>query len=93
MKEDGKVNGSDGHCVYFVKLSMSVYSGARDTLDCVSHDSFLQSHRMLSLEACLGPVALFFKLKDNLDMFKDVEGHVVHLTLNIPINLYSGQYI
>lgn len=31
MKENGKVNGSDGHYVYFVELSVSVYSGTEAT--------------------------------------------------------------
>lgn len=48
------------------------------------------SHTGCSSGACLGPVALFFNLKDNLDVFKDVEGHIAHLTPNSPINLYKS---
>lgn len=60
MKEDGKVNRSDGRDVYFVELSVSACSGTKSSLDHVSHDSFPQSHRML-FWSMLGPGRLVFQ--------------------------------
>ena len=52
IKEDKKVNTNNDHYVYFVQLSVGVYSDAEATQDCASHDSFLQPHRTVSLETC-----------------------------------------